>query len=207
MPCLILLGFFSNAQNQKFNPALSQQIDSLKDVDQNSMKIKNADSAAKEYQKTIKSNFPLVKKIAAVYGFPGFDLVGKESSHNFWLLVQHSDFDVSFQKKMLKKMKKQVGKTNASGQDYAYLIDRVNLNEGKKQIYGTQVLMGERGTRLQPCVDSINLNSRRLSVGLVPIEAYLRQCDEIFYELNKDRIQIPKASMDSLLQKLPSVAY
>lgn len=119
--------------------------------------------------------------------FPGYDLVGKESSVNYRMLVQHSDFDVPFQKRVLELMKIQVDKQNASGQNYAYLIDRINLNEGCEQIYATQVNMGDRGTTLKPCADTANLDKRRLSVGLSPIKDYLKKCDDVYKELNKNR--------------------
>ena len=187
--CFFVMTFSTFGQSKKFNAVLSKQIDSLKNVDQSPLKMKNSDSAAKEFQKIIRSNFPIIKNIADKFQFPGYDLVGKESSNNYWMLVQHSDFDVAFQKQMLKLMKLKVDKKNASGQNYAYLIDRINLNEGKQQIYGTQIIMGEGGTKLKPCFDTLNLDKRRLSVGLNPIKEYLKQCDEMFYEMNKDRIK------------------
>jgi hypothetical protein len=192
----------SFAQNNKFNATLSKQIDSLRNEDQSPLKMSNPDSAAKEYQRVIRSNFPVIKNIADKYGFPGYDVVGKESSNNFWLLVQHSDFDVPFQKRMLKLMKSQVDKKNASGQNYAYLIDRINLNEGGKQVYGTQVNMGQNGTTIKPCIDTLNLDKRRKQVGLPPIREYLKKCDEMFYELNKDRLNKPaNPAVDSTKNK------
>ena len=196
--CFTFLTFVTYGQSRKFNLTLSKQIDSLKNVDQSTLIIKNSDSAAKEFQKIIHSNFPSIKKIADKYGFPGYDLVGKESSNNYWMLVQHSDFNVPFQKRMLKLMKLKVHKKNASGQNYAYLIDRINLNENKQQIYGTQIIMGSGGTKLKPCIDTLNLNKRRFSVGLKPIKEYLKQCDEVFYEMNKDRIKPTENKTDTI---------
>ncbi len=184
---LVLISAYG--QNKKFNLSLSKQIDSLAKEDQSALTIQNSENAAAHFQKVIRSNFPLVKKIADKHGFPSYDLVGKESSNNYWMLVQHSDFDLPFQKKILKLMKLEVDKKNASGQNYAYLIDRININEGKPQIYGTQVNMGENGTKIKPCSDTLNLDKRRLSVGLKPIKDYLKQCDDMFLEMNKDRIK------------------
>jgi hypothetical protein len=184
---LILISAYG--QNKKFNLTLSKQIDSLAKEDQSALTIQNSENAAAHFQKVIRSSFPLVKKIAEKHGFPGYDLVGKESSNNYWMLVQHSDFDLPFQKKILKLMKLEVDKKNASGQNYAYLIDRININEGKPQIYGTQVNMGENGTKIKTCSDTLNLDKRRLSVGLKPIKDYLKQCDDMFFEMNKDRIK------------------
>ena len=86
-------------------------------------------------------------------------------------------------------MKKEVDKKNASGSTYSYLVDRVNLNTGKKQIYGTQVQMGMDGTKIKPCIDTVNLDKRRKSVGLSPIKEYLQQCDEVFKQLNPTEVK------------------
>ncbi len=128
----------------------------------------------------MRSNFPLAKKILNEHGFPGYKMVGKESSGNYFLFVQHSDFDVAFQKQVLPLIKAEVDKNNASGAMYAYLVDRINLNEGMEQVYGTQVIMGKNGTKLKPCMDTLNLDKRRLVVGLSPIKDYLKKCDEVF---------------------------
>jgi hypothetical protein len=181
---LIVLSFTSFGQ-KKINQTLSKQIDSLRDEDQKPVSMKPADRAAAEFQLVIRRNFPLVKSIIDQYGFPGYDLVGKESSHNYWMLVQHSDFDLPFQKRALILMKVQLDKHNASGQDYAYLIDRIALNEGHQQVYGTQINMSEKGTTIKPCIDTLNLDKRRLSVGLNPIKDYLKRCDSVYHEINK----------------------
>jgi len=181
---------------KKINLPLSKQIDSLKEEDQKPVKMK--DKAVAEFQLAIHRNFPLVKNILDKYDFPGYDLVGKESSDNYWILVQHSDFDLEFQKRALKLMKVQLDKSNASGQYYAYLIDRISINEGRPQTYGTQVNMSEKGTKIKPCIDTLTLDERRASVGLPPIKEYLKKCDEAYYEMNKDHLNKPTINTDSL---------
>jgi len=191
---ILLLGIIQAEKcfgQTKFSKVLSQQIDSLKFEDQKPLQIKNSDSAAIAFQRVIRTNFPFVKNILSQYGFPGNDLVGEESSNNYWLLVQHSDFDVPFQKRALELMKVQVDLKNASGQKYAYLLDRININESRPQIYGTQVNMGEKGTTLKPCIDPSKLDERRLSVGLSPIKEYIKKCDDMFYEMNKGKLIKP----------------
>lgn len=181
---LIFTVVISFGQNKKLNTDLVHTIDSLYKADQDCANIRPADSAAAKYQRVIRTNFPIIKSIIDKHGFPGYDLAGKEGSANYFLLVQHSDFNVDFQKRALKLMKKQVDKKNASGSTYAFLVDRVELNSGKKQIYGTQVQMGRSGTKLKPCIDTLNLDKRRKAVGLMPIKEYLQKCDEAFKEMN-----------------------
>lgn len=169
-------------------PAL---IDSLYQADQSTATIKPGDSAAAAFQRVIRTNFPYVSRIFKQYGFPGYDLVGKETSSKYFLLVQHTDFDPNFQLKVLKSMKHEVDKLNASGQDFAYLTDRTELNSGRPQIYGTQVIMSGN-TIIKPCIDTINLNQRRKSVGLSTIEEYLERCNDIFYQMNPSEKQPAK---------------
>ncbi|HET6226686.1 MAG TPA: DUF6624 domain-containing protein [Bacteroidia bacterium] len=186
---LIFTTVISSGQRGKLNTGLVHTIDSLFKADQDCATIKPADSAAAKYQRVIRSNFPLIKSILDKYGYPGYDIVGKEGSGNYFLLVQHSDFNVGFQKRVLKLMKKQVVKKNASGSSYAFLVDRVELNSGQLQVYGTQVLMGRSGTKLRPCIDTLNLDKRRKTVGLMPIKEYLQKCDEAFKEMNPTEIK------------------
>ncbi|MBL7702849.1 MAG: hypothetical protein JNM14_11400 [Ferruginibacter sp.] len=180
---LIIICSGTSAQAQKADSSLIKLIDSLYTADQATALIRPGDSAAAAYQRVIRSNFFYTKQILDTYGFPGYDFVGKETSGKYFLLVQHSDFDVEFQKRALNLMKKQVLKTNASGQNYAFLVDRTNLNEGKPQIYGTQIIMSGN-TQLKPCRDIKNLDKRRKSVGLEPVKEYLEKCNDVFYQMN-----------------------
>ena len=197
---LLMSSVLCFGQKAKLNKQLSAEIDSLKTEDQKPATIPNGKEAETAFRKVIQTNFPLVKKILDTYGFPGYDLVGKESSTNYWLLVQHSDFDLSFQKMALKLMEIQVNNNNASGNNYAYLVDRININEGKKQIYGTQIQMTNTGYQPKPLIDSLNVDARRKKVGLMNLSDYLIKANEAFNEMNKGRahITIKGATKDSV---------
>lgn len=54
-------------------------------------------------------------------------------------MVQHSDNNPEFQEEVLGKMKIEVDKENTDPGNYGLLVDRVMLNKGGKQVYGTQV--------------------------------------------------------------------
>src|SRR5690606_23613838 len=117
------------------------------------------------------------KEILDKYGFVGFDLAGENGSKNFWLIVQHSDHNPEFQKEVLAEMKKEVEKQNANSRNYGLLVDRVNLNTGNAQIYGTQVTYNMNNGQAYPkkLTDSLNVNKRRKSIGLEPLEEYLNR--------------------------------
>jgi hypothetical protein len=182
--CILILFSCSTAKQYRLTKEkLPFLIDSLYKADQSTALIKPPDSAVTAYQRVIRSNFPVVLNIFKKYGFPGYNLVGKEVSNRYFILVQHSDFDLPFQQEVLKKMEVQVKRENASGQNFAALTDRTEINNGRPQIYGTQVSMG-RNTKILPCIDTLNLDKRRKSVGLSPINEYLERCNDAFYQMN-----------------------
>ncbi|MGO4919164.1 DUF6624 domain-containing protein [Maribacter spongiicola] len=129
-----------------------------------------------------------LQKVFKNNGFLGYDLVGKDGSRNFFLMVQHSDHKPEFQSRVLEKMKIEVDKSNANSGSYGLLVDRVNLNTGKAQIYGTQVTYNMNTGQAYPkkLKDSINVNKRRKSIGLEPIEVYLNDMSEKHFEMQKE---------------------
>ncbi|GGH66995.1 hypothetical protein GCM10011379_21770 [Filimonas zeae] len=186
---LLLSAATAPAQQQApRNPKLAAYIDSLYKADQQTATL--GDSAAAAYQRAIHTNFPHVKAILEQYGFPGYDLVGKEASEHYWLLVQHSDFEVAFQKKALPLMHQQVMRNNATGKFYAYLADRIEVNEGRKQRYGTQIVMTANGYQPKPLADTTQVAQLRKSIGLNTLAEYLNESNEVFNMLNKGHSQI-----------------
>ena len=103
-------------------------------------------------------------------------------------MVQHSDHNPDFQKEVLEKMKIEVDKGNAKPGNYGLLVDRVQLNTGKKQVFGTQVTYNMETGQAYPrdLEDSLHVNKRRKSIGLKPIEEYLNGMTEMHFEMNKE---------------------
>lgn len=124
------------------------------------------------------------------YGFLGIDKVGKEGATHFWLLVQHCDKFPDFQKQVLRDMEKEVKKGNANGNNFAYLFDRVQVNDNKKQRFGTQVTYEVKTTgRAYPKIgllDSANVDLLRKNFGLEPLKKYLNDMTIMHYEMNKE---------------------
>lgn len=105
-------------------------------------------------------------------------------------MVQHSDKDVDFQSRILEKLKIEVENKNADGSNYGLLTDRVKINRGEKQIYGTQVTYNAQGQAYpKSLVDSVNVNKRRAEVGLDPIEQYLNIMTEMHFEMNTETLK------------------
>lgn len=122
-----------------------------------------------------KENNPKLKFIIETYGWPGYSIVGKEGSNDFWLLVQHQDRDLDFQKECLRLLARAVEENDASPENLAYLTDRVRKNEGKPQLYATQWTQSENGKlKLYPVEDIEHLDERLQSMGMPSLEDYKR---------------------------------
>ncbi len=136
----------------------------------------------KNWAKTDSLNLIEAKQIFHQYGYPGFSLVGENGSSRFWAIVQHCDDDIKFQKEVLVQMEKEVKQHNASGENYAYLKDRVLINEGNKQLYGTQTRYNKDTHKHLPfpIQDSVNVDARRKAVGLSSLKDYLKQQDTVY---------------------------
>jgi hypothetical protein len=115
-----------------------------------------------------------MREIVERYGWPGKSIVALDGAHAAWLLVQHADADLEFQKQCLELITQAAQEGEASWQDVAYLTDRVLVAEGKEQVYGTQIDMSSGEPVPFPIEDEAHVNQRRESVGLGPLEDYLK---------------------------------
>lgn len=132
-------------------------------------------------------HYTKLEKIFNRTGYPGYDQVGTGGSYDFWLLVQHLDKWPAFQQRVLDSMQKQMARNNASPKDFAYLTDRVRLNSGQKQLYGTQVGYNTDSCQAvpKPLENPESVNKRRKAVGLERIERYLNQMSESHFQMNR----------------------
>jgi len=125
-------------------------------------------------------NTKVMRKVVAKYGWPTIDLVGKRASQDAWLLVQHADHDLIFQKRCLALIKK-VYRLNPKFvylRNIAYLTDRVLIHMGKKQLYGTQLRIQKGSFVPLPIKDRKNLDNRRRTMNLLPFKAYQKQINK-----------------------------
>jgi hypothetical protein len=134
-------------------------------------------------------NLIRAKEVFAEFGYPGGDLVGQESSHHFWLIIQHCDGDPEFQERVLSAMEVQVKRGNADAKNYAYLRDRVLVNTGQLQIYGTQMQLNGDSTSFEPkpLIEPEKTNDRRQEVGLGPIDEYIFTMNQVYHGVLKKK--------------------
>jgi hypothetical protein len=129
-----------------------------------------------EIQTNYRSGTSWLKAVLARIGWFDISRYGEEASQAAWLIVQHSDYDPEWQKRMLKVLEPRVKSGDMQGKYYAYLVDRVASNAKRPQVYGTQGRCVGKGD-WQPfdVVDPAKLDGRRSEVGLEPIDEYRRR--------------------------------
>jgi len=187
---LILASSFFNvrasAQTAKHDTLLIQKIDSMFKDDQYWRKeyakaVKkeptqyDQETIEKKWAESDSINEVKAKAIINKYGYPGYNLVGGKSDTFFWI-IQHCDDDIPFQEKVLRLLKIEVAKNNASKENYAYLTDRVLMNKKQKQIYGTQVHIDPKTHKSTPWPLKYpkSINALRKKMGMETEEAYLK---------------------------------
>ena len=99
------------------------------------------------------------------YGYPSHATLGAKGMRDFWLLIQHQDFDIELQKQCLEKC-------DFKPKERAFLTDRILVNQNKKQLYGTQ--FHRKGEKLvpYPIHEQKNLEERRKKADLGPFQEY-----------------------------------
>lgn len=173
-----------------YNPALLNELTLMCEKDQEArFKVINSrnlasEEAGKMIEKIDQENLSRLKAIVEQFGWPGFRTIGAEGADKMWLLVQHCDQEIEFQKTCLQLLKESVAKGDAPKRHLAYLMDRVLVNEGKPQVYGTQVQIIEGGALPRPVEDPDNLDKRRKEMGLGSFAGYLLLLKEV-YHLNE----------------------
>jgi len=131
-------------------------------------------------------NLVKVKRIIDTYGWLGPDEVGKQGAQTIFLVIQHADSLT--QTTYIPILRDAVKKGKARPQDLALLEDRILTKQGKEQVYGSQVRVNEKTGKYEffPIKDEANVNKRRASVGLPPLEEYAKYFD-INYVLPKPK--------------------
>ena len=126
---------------------------------------------------TDKINIEKLKIIIDEIGFPDRKMVGKQGMMSIYTIIRNANKYPEFQASQLKNVKLAAEQGELSTEDYAYLFDRVKLNAGERQVYGTHFSAPDYADRkavLMPITDEEKLDDRRRELGLMPIELFKR---------------------------------
>jgi hypothetical protein len=150
------------------------------------------------------ANVAKVEPIIAQYGYPGKTLVGEPTNEAVFFVIQHS----SKIPKYFTLIEEAAKKGELPFTDYALMLDRKLCNEGKEQIYGSQIYT-ERITNpktgkkemfsyVRPIKDAANVNQRRKEAGFIlTVEENAKRLDCVYKPYTLAQIdQIKKGELN-----------
>lgn len=105
-------------------------------------------------------------------GWLSAEEVGDRGNQALFLVLQHADRQPAVQARYLPIMREAVAEGRARPHELAMLEDRVAVNSGHPQIYGSQIGWKDGKPFMQPIEDEARVNERRAAVGLEPLERY-----------------------------------
>jgi hypothetical protein len=128
---------------------------------------------ALQMERTDSINLVTVERILDTYGWPSG--LSEDANNAIFLVIDHSNLETM--NKYLGVFQDAASRGILPMQDLVTLEDRILMNSGKPQFYGTQSRQiskdGKTQTYIWPVCNPDSLNERRASVGLSTIEEYL----------------------------------
>lgn len=152
----------------------NKKSDILSEVYISDQKIRRENNLIK-YAKEDHRNQELVISIIEKCGMPTLKDVNQEQMNAIWLGLQHNT-DNTYRVKYFPLIEKAVKNGDLSKEQLALMKDRILMDEGKPQQFGTQIKNG----KLYDLEAPETVNDRRQEMGLEPIEDYLKRFDIIF---------------------------
>jgi len=116
-------------------------------------------------------NAARLREIIAEHGWPHEEIAGEDGAKAAWLIAQHAIGEPDFQRESLRYLQRHAAEGKLPAWHAAYLEDRIAVQEGRLQRYGTQWIDDIRDglTRPLPLEDPEHINELRASVGLGPL--------------------------------------
>ncbi|HKG15773.1 MAG TPA: DUF6624 domain-containing protein [Pyrinomonadaceae bacterium] len=131
-----------------------------------------------------------LSRILDEYGLPGVKLVGIRATRAFIIMLLHSP-SLELMRRALPHVERAARRKEIPPDDFAGLTDRVLVNEGKPQLYGSNFnFVGDRVV-LGTTQDPARLDARRRKLGLPPIRDYAALLAEM-YKKTVDESSLPE---------------
>ncbi|HVI47533.1 MAG TPA: DUF6624 domain-containing protein [Chitinophaga sp.] len=171
------------AKEPVHNQELLYTLDSVYILDQRDRRmLEQQNGAASPGVITLKKNIVVndslnlitVKAILDKHGWPPRSEIGDDGARTIFLVIQHADYLT--QKQYLGRVKEAVDRKDIPSQFACLLTDRILMQEGKPQIYGSQVVRDSNTGKyiVYRLADPENVDKRRAAAGMIPIADYVR---------------------------------
>lgn len=124
------------------------------------------------------ANLVRIEEIIKERGYPGQSMVGQKAAGAAWTVIQHSDLET--QKRYLDVMTRAADAGELDWGLVATTVDRIRVNEGKPQIYGTQFKEVNGEMVPEPIEDEQHVDERRAKAGLGPLAEYKEMMKQMY---------------------------
>ncbi len=140
----------------------------LSEVYESDQRIRKSNVEFIKFAKEDHRNQELVISIIEKCGMPTLNEVTQKHMDAIWLGLQHTTKNI--RKKYFPLIEEAVENGDLNKEQYALMKDRILMDEGKPQIYGSQIKSG----KLYKLENPETVNERRKEMGMGTIEDYLR---------------------------------
>ena len=119
-----------------------------------------------------RENAARLRELIESRGWPAEDIAGKDGAEAAWFIAQHSIGERDLQRQVLRLLHACISEERVPAWHAAYLEDRIAIQEGRLQRYGTQWMQDPVDGRVRPLslADVDHVNEWRREVGLGPME-------------------------------------
>jgi hypothetical protein len=116
-------------------------------------------------------NATRLRELIALHGWPAEDIAGEDGAKAAWFIAQHAVGEPDFQRESLRHLQSCAAESRVPAWQAAYLEDRIAMQEGRPQRFGTQWMDESTDGRTRPwrLADPEHVNELRASVGLGPL--------------------------------------
>ena len=174
----------SGNTTRPFNKQLSDELNKLaarqqQRVENNVADNKSADTILETLRTSREQNTGELCSMVKQYGWPTRDLVGDEGARSAFFLLRNSA-SADLQRDLLPVIIAAVKKGEVPRSSFAAYIDRLRVNAGLKQIFGTQATILNGLLVLFPITDEPHVDARRKQFELPPLNEYLRGVERMY---------------------------
>ncbi len=128
-------------------------------------------------KKVHEENADLLEQFLDTYGWPFPDDYTTEIHEAAWFIAIHAISRPAFIKKVAQIMYHAWKSGKISGNYYANFYDRIELYEGRPQLYGTHLYPSKSGWQVCSLKDPETVNERRTSLGLQSLEDWIAESE------------------------------
>ncbi|WP_224483391.1 DUF6624 domain-containing protein [Robertkochia aurantiaca] len=186
---IVLSAFYGRAQEKDCNRELIEK-ELIERRDKDQAIRKEVIPMVQEYRKTKKGAFKVIRAVSKMNDIDAENLeyvsnlidtcgwsddLSNDANNAIFLILQHSDIEHITKYISLLEEKAQKGLIEKN--DHATMLDRKLMYEGKMQVFGTQTFSEGDDSAVNyvwPVADAQNLQKRRDSVLLPPMEDYFK---------------------------------